>query len=56
MRLVNIDAFLSDLYHEGCDVIRPPYDGELYGEYGYSYDLIEKIVERQSMIVTEEDD
>lgn len=45
MRMVDIDAFLKDLWNEQCDV------NELHSDwskssFGYSYELVERVAER----------
>lgn len=54
MRMVDLDRFLIDLSNEGCDVCRTDSRCPLYSEYGYSYDLIERVVERQPIINSSE--
>lgn len=52
MRMVDADAFLLDLQNEGCDIINADPRHYLYSEFGYSYELIERVIERQSMTQT----
>lgn len=52
MRMIDVDAFLRDLENEGCDIINADPRCHLYSEFGYSYELIERVIERQSMVQT----
>ena len=53
MRLVDLDKFLLDLQSESHDVLDIDYRHPEYSEYGYSYELIERVVERQDIVVKE---
>ena len=53
MRLMDADKFLEDLLNEGCDVINADERYIIYSEYGYSRELIERVVERQMFVITE---
>lgn len=49
MRMIDLDKFLVDLSNECCDVCKTDPRCPLYSEYGYSYDLIERVAERQAI-------
>ena len=53
MRIIDLDKFLSDLRSEQCDVCDTDATCPLYSEFGYSYDLIERVAERQGIIDTD---
>lgn len=50
MRYVNLDKFLEDLRNICCDVFECDETGRVY-ETGYSYELIERVAERQDILV-----
>lgn len=50
MRLIDLDKFLEDLRNEGCDVCKTDSVCSLYSEFGYSYDLVERVAERQNLV------
>lgn len=50
MKLIDADKFLEDLENEGCDVINADARCPLYTEFGYSYELIKRVLERQDVI------
>jgi hypothetical protein len=52
--MIDMDAFLTDLQDEGCDIIKIDYTYSLYSEFGYSYDLIERVAERQKIVNVED--
>lgn len=52
MRMIDLDKFLKDLWNEQCDV------NDLHSDwskssFGYSYELVERVAERQEIIVKE---
>ena len=51
MRTIDLDKFLSDLWREGCDVVNADPICPSYSEFGYSYELIKQVAERQEIIV-----
>ena len=56
MRLMDVDKFLRDLKNDGCDVINADARCPLYTEFGYSYELIKRVIERQDLINTDADE
>lgn len=54
MRLMDADKFLEDLQNEGCDIMDADTRYSLYPEFGYSRELIERVIERQTFVITEE--
>ena len=50
MRLMDAEVFFADLQSEGCDVLNIDYRCSLYSEFGYSSELIEKVIERQIFV------
>jgi hypothetical protein len=51
MRMIDLDAFLKDLWNEQCDVNDLCSDWAK-SAFGYSYDLVERVAERH--VVKEE--
>lgn len=54
MRLMDADKFLEDLQNECCDVVDADDRYPAYTEFGYSRELIERVIERQTFVITEE--
>ena len=52
MRMVDIDAFLRDLWNEPCDV-NDLSSNWSKSTFGYSYELVEQVAERQDIIEKE---
>lgn len=52
MRMVDIDAFLKDLWNEECDVNDLSSDWSK-SSFGYSYELVERVAERQVIVEKE---
>ena len=50
MRTIDLDKFLVDLKNECCDVCKTDPRCSLYSEFGHSYDLIERVAERQNIM------
>lgn len=53
MRLIDLDKFLEDLRNECCDVCDADERCPAYSEFGYSFELIERVAERQVIIKDE---
>ena len=52
MRMVDLDAFLRDLWNEECDVNDLSSDWSK-SSFGYSYELVERVAERQKIVEKE---
>lgn len=52
MRIMDVDAFLKDLWNEECDVNDLSSDWSK-SSFGYSYELVERVAERQEIIEKE---
>ena len=52
MRMIDLDKFLSDLWNEECDVNDLGSDWSK-STFGYSYELVERVAERQEIIEKE---
>lgn len=52
MRMIDLDKFLVDLWNEECDVNDLSSDWSK-SSFGYSYELVERVAERQEIVVKE---
>ena len=52
MRMIDLDIFLKDLWNEQCDVNDLSSDWSK-SSFGYSYELVEQVAERQKIIEKE---
>lgn len=52
MRMVDLDKFLIDLWNEECDVNDLSSDWSK-SSFGYSYELVERVAERQKIVEKE---
>ena len=52
MRMIDLDKFLKDLWNEECDVNDLSSDRSK-STFGYSYELVERVAERQEIIEKE---
>ena len=52
MRMIDLDKFLSDLWNEQCDVNDLSSDWSK-SSFGYSYELVERVAERQDIVEKE---
>ena len=53
MRMIDLDKFLVDLWNEQCDVNDLHSNWEK-SSFGYSYELIERVAERQDVVIVED--
>ena len=53
MRTIDLDKFLKDLWNEECDV-NDLHSNWAMSSFGYSYELIERVAERQKIVVVED--
>ena len=53
MRTIDLDAFLRDLWNEPCDV-NDLSSNWSKSTFGYSYELVEQVAERQNIMVVED--
>lgn len=53
MRMIDLDKFLRDLWNEPCDINELCSDWAK-SSFGYSYELIEQVAERQDIMIVEE--
>ena len=52
MRMIDLDNFLKDLWNEECDV-NDLSSNWAKSSFGYSYELVERVAERQEIVVKE---
>lgn len=52
MRMIDLDKFLADLWNEQCDVNDLHSNWEK-SSFGYSYELVERVAERQTIVTTD---
>lgn len=54
MRMIDLDKFLVDLWNEPCDVNDLVNSNWSKSAFGYSYELVERVAERQTIMHVEE--
>lgn len=53
MRMIDLDKFLKDLWNEETDVNDLVNSDWSKSAFGYSYELVERVAERQNIVVKE---
>ena len=53
MRMIDLDKFLTDLWNESCDVNDLVNSDWSKSSFGYSYELVERVAERQDIVEKE---